>query len=88
MQIVSRKNFLLLLTAILVVALGYMAISLSQRPKAPTSVTEEEMELKQIHQQSNSDELSEIEKDLNATDLDDLDKELQDIEDELNEIIK
>jgi Na+-transporting methylmalonyl-CoA/oxaloacetate decarboxylase beta subunit len=83
MQLVSRKNFLIFLAAILVVAFGYMALTLSRPSKTQKALTEAEREIQQIQKQSNSDELEEIEKDLNNTDFIDIDKELQDIENEL-----
>ena len=84
MQLISRKNFILFLAAVLVVCLGIMALSMSQRSKKPKILTENEKEIQMIEKQSSSDEISAIEKDLNDTDLSDLDKELQDIENELD----
>lgn len=84
MQIVSRKNFLLLLAALCVVLLGYMALNLAQqRSRKHTPLTETDKEIQQIQSQSSSDEIEDIEKDLIDTDLIDIDRELQDIEDEL-----
>lgn len=86
MQFISRKNFLIFLAAILVVALGFMALSSTQRSKNQRILTESEKEIQQIQKQSNSDEVTSIEKDLNETDLIDIDKELQDIEKDLETI--
>ncbi len=82
MQLVSKKNFLMFLAAVLVVALGYMALTLTKRPSQKTA-TQAEKEIQQIKQQSESDDLQDIEKDLNDTDLIDIDKDLQNIESEI-----
>lgn len=77
----TEKKFLFILAAILVVAMGFMAITLgSKSEKTDTGIEEE---LTEINKQSQSDEISAIESDLNGTDLSNIDKELQDIENEL-----
>ena len=83
MQLVSRKNFLLALAAILVVAMGYMALALSKqsRKSEPSSF---EQEIRRFNSQSSSDDVNDIQKDLSETELDNLDKEVQDIDAELN----
>lgn len=81
MRLINTKNLLIALAAILVVALGYMAIVTTKRSK---STDQYSMEIEKIEEQSNSDSLESIDKDLQDTDLDTIDKELQDIENELN----
>ncbi len=82
MQLVSRKNFIILLAAILIVGLGFFAINTSKKGvKLPS---ESDKEIKQIQTQSKSDNLEDIEKDLQNTDLNNIDKELSDIEKEIN----
>lgn len=84
MELVNKKNTLLVLAAILVVALGYMALQLSARLKykAP-AVPAYEQQMRQIETQSDSDEVDAIEADLESTQTDSLDVELQNIEAEL-----
>ena len=83
MELVSKKNTLLALSAILVVAYGYMAIRLNQgKPKVPNDTFQQEVS--QMQNQSNSTEPESSEKDLDSTDFSDLDKELQNIDQELN----
>lgn len=82
MQLVSRKNFLLLLAAVLVVAMGLMAMMLYQTPKAPVTY---EQQLQQLQTQSQSDQVRDIERDLKESNFNDVDRELQDIETELNQ---
>ncbi|KKQ98782.1 MAG: hypothetical protein UT24_C0001G0063 [Candidatus Woesebacteria bacterium GW2011_GWB1_39_12] len=84
MQLVSRKNFLIFLAAILVVALAYMAMTLARQRSTPSSSTSYQKEITNMESQSDSDRVGDIEKDLNETDLSDVDKELQDIDKELN----
>ncbi len=84
MNIVSRKNFLIMLSAILVVALGFMALSFTINPKTQKLQTVTENEFQQIETQSESDEIIDIEHDLNTTTFDNIDEELQYIEKELN----
>jgi hypothetical protein len=87
MQLVSRKNFILFLAAILVAGFAYMALTLAQQSfKTKSTLTMAEKEIQQIKEQSTSDELEDIEKDLLETDLIDIDKELQDIEKELEAV--
>ena len=87
MQLVSRKNFIIFLAAILVVGFAYMALTLAQQSfKTKRTLTVAEKEIQQINEQSTSDELEDIEKDLLETDLIDIDKELQDIERELEAV--
>lgn len=84
MQLVTRKNFMIFLAAVLVVALGFMALTLTRQSRVKMPLTEDEKEIQEIQTQSKSDDVSEIEKDLNNTDLMDLDKELPDIENEFD----
>ncbi len=84
MQLVPRKYFLLFLAATLVVALGYMALTLSRRTEKKAVLTEGDKEIQQIQTQTEGDDVDDIERDLNKTDVVDVDKELQDVEKELN----
>ncbi|OGM19415.1 hypothetical protein A2955_03330 [Candidatus Woesebacteria bacterium RIFCSPLOWO2_01_FULL_37_19] len=84
MQLLTRKNFLLFLAAILVVALGYMALSTGKVQIPYLSQPTYEQEMQNIEIQSETDDINSIEKDLNDTDLQNSDKELQDIDAELN----
>ncbi len=82
MEIVSRKNTLLILAASVFVALFYMGNKLYRdRQIRMTSI---EKEVMQIESQSESTEIEAIEKDLMETDLEGLDRELNSIEAELN----
>jgi len=83
MQLVSRKNFLLALAALLVVALGFMALTLSGQFKKPKQKSVYDTEIQKIESQSTSDDINSIEKDLKDTDFENLDRELQDIDKEL-----
>ena len=82
MQLVSKKNFIITLAAILVIAMGMMAIvmTIQQLKTAPSAY---DASIEKMETQSTSDNLNDIEKDLNETDFSDLDKELDDIEKEL-----
>lgn len=80
MQLVSKRNFMILLAAILVVALGYMAMSLSKRDTGPAPTP---MPVYEGEPMSESDEVEEIEADLENTDLDSLDKDINDLDKEL-----
>ncbi len=82
MQLVSKKNFLIFLAALLVVSLGYMAISLSRRPVSQSLNVD--TEIQKVETQSNSDDVNSIEKDLNDTDYSGIERDLQDIDTELN----
>lgn len=86
MEIVSKKNFIIFLAAVLVIAFGYMALTLSSRPSVKKMLTKTDREIMEIQKQSTSDEIEDIEKDLIDTDLIDVDRELQDIEGELEAI--
>jgi len=81
MKLLTGKNFLLVLAALLVVALGFMAVKTITKPKTENF---DQMELQEIQTQSNSDSLESIDADLKNTDLDNTDKELQDIQRELD----
>ena len=83
MQLISKKNFLVFLAALLVVALGFMALTLARKDRVRKPLTASDREIMQIEKQSQSDNVDVIEKDLNETDTIDLDKELQDIENEI-----
>ena len=82
MELVSKKNFLIFLAAILVVALGYMAVSLSRRPIQPS--TNVDPEIQKIETQSSSDEVNTIEEDLQDTDFSGIEADLQNLDKELN----
>jgi hypothetical protein len=86
MQLVSKRNFLIFLAAMLVVGFAYMGFSLYQqnvRSKGTPDVMYQK-ELQMMREQSQSDEVSEIENDLGETDLENVDQELDNIEAELN----
>ncbi|OGM28965.1 hypothetical protein A2962_00850 [Candidatus Woesebacteria bacterium RIFCSPLOWO2_01_FULL_39_61] len=83
MQLVSRKNFLIFLAALLVVALGYMIISSSGRYLPQGS--DVDPEIQKVETQSSSDDIDSIEKDINNTDYSGIDKDLQDVQNELNQ---
>lgn len=70
----------------LVVAIGFMAMTLYKRPRKMQNLTQTEKEIQLIKEQSTSDEIDSIEEDLNETDFIDIDKELQDIETELDSV--
>ena len=84
MQLIKKQNFIIFLAALLVVALGFMTLTLSKWPKSQKTITDSEKEIKLIQKQSGSDDVNDIEKDLNDTNLIDIDKELQYIENEVN----
>lgn len=83
MQLTSNKNFLIILAAVLVVAMGIMALSLYKRPTEQQTAFESQIQ--EIETQSESDDIEEIEQDLMETDFNDIDKELQDIDRELEQ---
>lgn len=83
MQLVSKKNFLIFLAAVLVVGLGFMAISLSGRYEPQTATVDPEIQ--KVETQSSSDDVNSIEKDLDDTDYSGIDKDLQDVQNELNQ---
>ena len=82
MQLITTRNFMIALAAALVVGLGIMAISLSQRPAPKTTF---ESDIEELEMQSDSDDVDAIEQDLMQTDLSDVDQELQDIDRELDQ---
>ena len=82
MDLISKKNFLLILAAGLVVALAIMAMS--TRRTVTETASNYDTELTNIQTQSESDELEEIEADLNDTDFESIDNELDSLERELN----
>jgi len=82
MELFDKKNSLIIFTGAMVVTIGFIAMSLVQKP-SPAQSTAFDREIKQIETQSDSSELDAIEKDLMETDLEDLDKELESIESEL-----
>ena len=67
MQLVSRKNFLITLAAVMVVAMGIMALSLIQKRKAPKSDFDKQIE--QVQTQSESTDIESLEKDLSQRNL-------------------
>lgn len=85
MELVNKKNTIIVLASLLVVALAVMA--LSARNKKPVVLTADQKlqkEVQQIKTQSNSDDVNSIQKDIDQTDLSNSDKELQNIDSELN----
>lgn len=73
------------LAAVLVVALGFMALSTTKRPatqKPLSTSTESRVEV--LSKQSASDEVQPIQTDLDNTDFSGIDAELSNIEKELN----
>lgn len=74
------KNFMLLLAAIAVIALGTMAYVIYYQDQVLQNMDKATVTL---GQQSTSTETESIEKDLDNTNLDNLDQELSDIEKEL-----
>lgn len=86
MQIVSRKNTILLLAAILVVLFSLVIVSSRRRiDRVSTSSRQTPPFERQLETQSTSDEVEDIETDLRNTDLTAIDVELQTIENELNQ---
>ena len=84
MNLLSKKNFLLLLAGVLVIAFGLMSLYLNdQKAMREREALQTQQEAMQPAM-SNSDSVSEIEKDLDNTDLESVDKELQDMEEEIN----
>jgi hypothetical protein len=83
MDIFSKKNSMIALASILVIAMGFMAVVLFRKHPVPKSVFRSDVN--KIETQSTSDSIDSIEEDLNDTDLDNIDKELQDIEKELDQ---
>ena len=81
MKLVSNKNTLIVLAAILVVGLGMMMLSLIQKPASQAETFNQEIQM--IETQSESTEIEAIEKDLLETDFSNLDQELNEIEKEL-----
>jgi hypothetical protein len=84
-QIVPKKYFILVLSAILFVGLVYISLN-AKGNKVNKSQPTYNQEIKIIETQSSSDETDTIEKDLMETDLENIDQELDDIEKELNQI--
>jgi len=73
---------MIFLAAILVFAMGIMALVISKRPP---KVSQEDLEIKQIETQSTSDYVDSIEKDINDTDFSGIEADLNDIEAEMNQ---
>lgn len=86
MQIISKKNFFIILAGFVVIVLSIAVISAARKVKKTKepSPTTFEQEIRQLQTQSISDETNDIEKDLKETDFSNIDKELQDIEDQFN----
>jgi cell division protein FtsB len=82
MNLFSKRNFIVLLASILVVAFGLMSLYLTNKKAAQRQA--------QVQQQldqpplSTSNNVEEIQNDLNNTDMQNIDKELQDMEQEIN----
>lgn len=85
MEIVSRKNTILIISAVLVAFLSLFLIMQFNK----LNKTDESLPLtpQEIQKQSNSDEIKDIQKDLENTDLTNIDTELKDIESELNQTL-
>ena len=85
MNLIPKKYFMLLLAALLVVALGYMAVATSSRRQGAT-LTEDtySQDIEDIEEQPESDDLDAIEDDLDETDTDGVDEELENIGKELD----
>lgn len=83
MELISKKNTILALAAILVVAYGYMAIRLNHN-KPQVANDNFQQDVQQMQSQSDSTDVNSIKKDLNNTDFSNLDQELPNIEQELN----
>lgn len=84
MNIISKRNFLLLIASVLVVGFGIMSVVLFNKRAA--------MKVPQFTIQNvdkpmtNSDNIDDIQKDFDNTDIKSVDKDLQDLEKELNQI--
>ena len=83
MEFLNKRNTLLILAALLVILMAFMALSLIKKGSPQTS-SNFDQEMVNIQTQSNSNSLDSIENDLESTDVDNLDSELQNIEQELN----
>jgi predicted Holliday junction resolvase-like endonuclease len=81
MQLVSKKNFIILLAAVLVVAFGMMSMFLNKKSIQKKQVTQQEEIQKPM---STSDSTEAIEKDIDNTDIENVDKDLLNLETELN----
>lgn len=82
MDLISRKNELMVLAAFVVVILIVMGFSI-YRSNSP--LPQGDGQTTKLTSQSNSTEIAEIEKDVMDTDLEDLDQELLEIEAELDQ---
>ncbi len=83
MQLVSKKNFIVLLAAVLVVGFGLMSMFLNNKKLKTTNMESQNKQLEIQKPLSKSDSPAAIEEDLDNTNVEDLDKELQGMEDEL-----
>ena len=80
-MIIKSNNFLTVLAAFLVIALGVMGYVIYSQDQTLRSLDKQTFTLSK---QSNSDETSQIEEDIEDTDFSGLDKEVVDIESEIN----
>ncbi len=83
MQLVSKKNFIILLATILVVGFGLMSMYLNNKKIKKVNMEATSPAIVTPIPLGNTDSPTEIEKDLDNTDPDALDKELKGMEDEL-----
>ncbi len=79
----GSRNFLITIAALLVVAMGYMAIVTFKKPITQKPMTYEQ-QVEKLEKQSDEDSMDSIEKDVAETDLENVDQELLNIEMELN----
>lgn len=82
MDLIPKKYFLFILAAVLVVALGYMAVKTS-RVYAPVNIETTEKMNSDVDQ-SESDDLDEIEKDVMDTDYTEINEDLEKMSKELD----
>jgi CBS-domain-containing membrane protein len=83
MELINKKNELMVLAAIVTILLFVMGYTLYNRTNKSNQPVD--FMTKQLTTQSETDDINSIEADLNNTDLDNIDKEIQGIESELNQ---
>lgn len=82
MNLFSKRNFVILLAGVLVVAFGIMSLYLNDKKSA-----QKEVQMQQSSAEptlSKSDDLKAIQDDLNNTEVENIDKDLQDMDKEIN----
>jgi len=86
MNLLSKRNFVLLLAGVLVVAFGFMSLYLNDKKAMKEKEAMQMQQTQEVMQPplSNSDNVEDIEKDLDDTELQDIDSELQDMEKEID----